>query len=651
MTTRAVLTPLLFLSLPAAGPAQQDAPDWARQAASRTVPAYPAKVSSVVLFQEEAVTVDVDGRRVMRERGAIRILQKGAENIAAYRTYDTKNGRIRDFQGWLISASGKSVPYARNRIIDQALSTQNTYDEAREKVLECGIAEAGSVFAWEVVEEEKTVFTQYSYGFQGQSPVLDSRFTLTLPAGWEAKGLVFNRDKVEPQVSGSTWTWELRDLPWIELEDHSPSFAALAPRIVVSYFPPSDNRAGLQGLKDWTAVSVWLSTLVDPPAEVSETVRAKAAQLTANAPGELDKIRAIAAFVQQTNYVEVALNVTHGGGYTPHRSEETLARNYGDCKDKATLMRSLLKAAGMDSYLTVITADDRAYVRPEWASPAQFDHAIVAVRVSDNIELGTVLKGTPLGPLLIFDPTDRLTRLGDLPEEEQGSYALVVAGARGALLRMPLLHASANRIESSVEGAIGADGRLEARIRRQYFGQSSIPLRATEMLRGSDDLKKRLERGFGRRLAATTVSNVATESRTEENALSLHLELAAERFAQMQGRLLIARPGVLTSGGDYFFTSKQRTAPIELDADLRRDSIRIKLPAGFKLDELPGAVKIESRYGTLEASWTVQDAEIVMEQTLEIREATVPAAEYAQVRDFFDRVAGAQNAPVVLVKQ
>ena len=111
------------------------------------------------------------------------------------------------------------------------------------------------------------------------------------------------------------------------------------------------------------------------------------------------------------------------------------------------------------------------------------------------------------------------------------------------------------------------------------------------------------------------------------------------------------RPGLLTSGGDYVFTSKQRTAPIKLDADLRRDSIRVKLPPGFKLDELPETAKLESPYGALEAEWTVRDGEIVMEQTLEVRDALVPASEYLKLRDFFERVAGALGAPVVLVKE
>ena len=652
-TITGCLAALLTLTaglLSAAG--TDEAPEWVRQAAASVIPSYPAKVSSVVLLADESVVVDVDGRRVMRERGAVKILQRGNQDLRAYRTYNVKSGKIRSFQGWLISPSGKSTAYGLNSVLDVALSTGSTYDEDRAKMLECGAAAAGSVFAWEVVEEEKTVFTQYYYHFQNGLPALVSRFALTLPAGWEAKGIIFNHATLEPEVNGNTYKWELRDLPWIEREDHSPTLSALAPRLMVSYFPPSGNRAGLKGLKDWTAVSAWLSPLVDPAADVTEALRVKARQLTAGAPRELDKIRDIAAFTQKTSYVDISLNITRGGGYTPHRADETLARNYGDCKDKATLMRALLKAVGIDSYLVTISADDRTYVRPEWASPMQFNHAIIAVKVSNAITLPTVIENASLGRLMIFDPTDPITPPGDLPQEEQGSHALVIAGEQGALLTMPVLAPALSRIDSTVQGAINADGLLEAQMQRQYFGQSSITLRGTEMLRGGDEVRKRFERVLARRVPGSVVGKVSTEVQPDGNSLSAHLELSAERFGQsMQNRLFIIRPGLLTSGGDYFFTSKQRTAPVELSGDLRHDSIRLKLPAGFKADEVPHDMRIESPYGTATASWAVRGDEIVMEMTLEVREMVVPASGYAGVRDFFDRVTGAQGAAIVLVKQ
>jgi hypothetical protein len=90
---------------------------------------------------------------------------------------------------------------------------------------------------------------------------------------------------------------------------------------------------------------------------------------------------------------------------------------------------------------------------------------------------------------------------------------------------------------------------------------------------------------------------------------------------------------------------------VKLYAGLRRDTVRIKVPAGFKVDEFPEPAKLQSPYGTLAASWKVENGEILMEQTLEIKDITAPAVEYPQVRDFFEKVAGAQAAPVVFIRQ
>jgi hypothetical protein len=643
--------PVLLLLRTASVVAADEPPDWARKAASAAVPSYPARVTSVMLFHEESLTMDPDGRRTMRERGVIKLLQTGEEKIEAVRYYNGKSGRIRDFAGWMMPPGGKASVYAKNRILDVAASRDNVYDEYRAKILECGCPAPGSVFAWEVTEEEKSVFTQDEYSFQRQRPALLSRYVATLPAGWEAKGTIFNHDQLEPQVSGNTYNWELHDLPWIEKEDHSPSYAALAPRLAVSYYPPAGNPASLRGLRDWAAVSSWLSPMVDPPADVSEPVRARAMQLAANASTEIDRIRSIAAFVQQTNYVEVDLNLTRGGGYTPRRAEDTLIRNYGDCKDKATLMRSLLSAVGIESYLTVITAGDRTYVRPEWASPRQFNHAIVAIHVSDAVTLPSMIPDSPLGRLLLFDPTDPITALGDLPAHEQGSYALVIAGPRGALLKMPVMPAAANKIDSSVDGEIGLDGKLEATIQRQYLGQSSVSLQAVEKLLGKEELKKRFERGFTNAVGATTLKQITTETHPGENRLSVRLDIAAERFGEsMQGRLFVVRPGLLANSRDYFFRSRERTTPIQLESDLRSDAIRIKIPAGYKADEIPAGGRIEGAYGSLQVSWAVQDGFILMDQTLQIRQVIAPPSD-AKVRDFFDHVSGAQAAAVILVKQ
>jgi len=451
-------------------------------------------------------------------------------------------------------------------------------------------------------------------------------------------------------VDGNTYTWELRDLPWIEREEHSPGFESLAPWIGVTYFPTGTNPA-LRSLKDWAAVSQWLSGFMDPPAEPTAVVRAKAAELTQSAQTELDKIRAIAAFTQQTNYVEVAMNLTKGGGYTPHPAEQVLTRNYGDCKDKAGLMRSLLKAAGIDAYTVVIFSGDREFVRPQWPSPNQFNHAIVAVKVSAETTAPTVLNHPRLGRLLIFDPTDPVTPVGDLPSQEQASFALVVAGQDGDLVKIPQLPPVSARIERTVDAHMDDNGHLAAHLVTEYFGQSGSSMRYLTRHGGVDKLKENLERSYSRRLGGVTLDKISPSDHALDDRMELAVDLGVGQFGQfMQQKMLVVKPGTLAPDADYSFSNKERKLPVRLESRLRHDSVVIQLPAGFAIDELPEPIEIDSPYGVYHAAWKPGNNSVTFEQSLEIKQTIAAPAEYAKIKDFFDRVLGGQIAPLVLLK-
>lgn len=644
----------LFLFTGLALFAADEFPQWARDAAARPAPAYPARTPAVVLFQEETLTVAADGRRVIQERAVIRKLAAGRVDLQAARTFNVKSGRIRDIRAWTLSPSGKETRYGKDRVVESALANGNNYDEARLKMIAPGEDwQTGGVFAYEIIEEEKTVFTQYSYGFQSVLPVLQSRFVITLPPGWEANGQILNgrKDGDGYENSGSTHTWELRGLPWIEEEPFSPESHLLTPRLALTYFP-SAATAGLRPLKDWPAVSGWLAALSDAQSQLTPALQAKAAQLTAGAPTNIDKIRAIAAFVQQTNYISIQMNVTRGGGYTPHPADEVLAKNYGDCKDKANLMKALLSAAGIESHLVAIFSGARDFVRPEWPSTMQFNHMIVAVRAPGDLQLPSVAAHTTLGRLLFFDPTDPYTPVGDLPEDEQGSRALVIAGDNGALVEVPRAPAAANRITSTTDAVMSLDGGITANVRRTYFGQSARGLRSLLHRRDETAIRKSFEQVLTRQLGGVTLKSLQPEDNASVGRLELRLEFGALQFGKvMQERLLILAPGALLAGGAYALPAAERKLPLKLEAHLRQDRVAVQVPDGFQLDELPDAVHIRNAYGEFRAEWKAAGGKVEMEQSLEIYDVTAPAAKYAEIRKFFDQISGARGAAVVLVKK
>ena len=90
---------------------------------------------------------------------------------------------------------------------------------------------------------------------------------------------------------------------------------------------------------------------------------------------------------------------------------------------------------------------------------------------------------TPVGRLLIFDPTDYLTPMGDLPSYEQGSYALLCAGAKGDLLQMPVISPEANLMTETVHASLDEAGKLTASV--ALLSQGAGSTQATRQARRS----------------------------------------------------------------------------------------------------------------------------------------------------------------------
>ena len=83
-------------------------------------------------------------------------------------------------------------------------------------------------------------------------------------------------------------------------------------------------------------------------------IKAKVAELIAGKTTEEEKVRAIYAYVStQIRYIGVAFGI---GRYQPHHALEVFENQYGDCKDKHTLLAAMLEAIGLHPDAVLIGA-------------------------------------------------------------------------------------------------------------------------------------------------------------------------------------------------------------------------------------------------------------------------------------------------------
>ncbi|MCU1264030.1 MAG: hypothetical protein JWM21_348 [Acidobacteria bacterium] len=650
-----ILTCLLAFAAPSFAYGD-DAPGWLQQAAALKVPAYDKDVPAVVLAHEHRVTVSQDGRVTTVTTFAVRILiREGRDYAYAREFYESDAGKVREMRAWLIRPSGVTKRYDKNDIIDAAEDPNDIYNESRIKLIDASKdADAGSVFGYQTTTEQRSIFSQDIFPFQSSRlPTLASRYVLNLPPAWQARAVAFNHENIEPVVSGSTYSWELRDIPPIPLEPGSPRVTSLAPRLAISYFPPGDTKPnGVQTYANWVDVSRWLNGLHDPQWVPDASIIAKVKQLTADAKTELEKIRAVARYVQDIRYISIDIGVSRGGGMRPHSASEVFAKSYGDCKDKANLMRAMLKVLDITAYPLAIYSGDPTYVREEWASPFQFNHCIIAIKVSDQTQVATVITHPKLGRLLIFDATDDDTPVGDLPEHEQGSFALVITGDAGTLMRMPITPPETNGLDRQIHATLAADGSLTANVQQNALGSWASAYRSQYRHESGPNYRKIIEGWISNGATAARVSSVESKDNSVEGRFDLKIDFTAADYGQlMQNKLLVFKPAIVSRSYALALTEPKRKYPIVLQSNAFTETMRMKLPVGFDVDELPDAVKLDTAFGSYKTTYEVKDGELVFTRALAQKALTVPSDQYQAVRSFYEKIRAAEQAPVVLARK
>ena len=357
----AVVVGGVLLLRPLLGIAAADAPSWVQEIASRAMPAYDAKVPVAVLLDEQRVTVDGTGKVTTDYRKAIKVLtREGRNEAAAGIPYVAGSDKVRDVHAWLVASNGFIKTYsAKDGILDVSAGGDSLYDEIRIRLAKADNPEIGAVFVFQGSLESKPFLSQDAFAFQGEFPTLmpvtrfrcpqagrrKASFSTTIPSlPWS----------MDPPIPGNSRIFRFtrtnrahrRDMDWLHV-----SRSTIGRHRVCT--PPAPC------FQTWQDASRYLTALSAGQDDPSDQLAAEAKQLTASRATQYEKIQAIGHYVQKVKYISVQMNLAKGGGYKPHAAASVFLKQYGDCKDKANLMRAMLRAAGIPSYLVVIYAGDR----------------------------------------------------------------------------------------------------------------------------------------------------------------------------------------------------------------------------------------------------------------------------------------------------
>ena len=210
----------------------------------------------------------------------------------------------------------------------------------------------------------------------------------------------------------------------------------------------------------WEEIGRWYAGLDHDRRQPTPEIRAKAEELTKGVNGDLAQVEALYDYVAKNfRYVSLSLGL---GRYQPHAAGDVLHNQYGDCKDKHTLLSSLLEAKSMHASSVLINSSRK--LDPDIPSPSQFDHVITLLPMGkEEVWMDTTTEVAPFR-LLSFNirkkqglviPVDGVPHLEETPADPP----------------MP------NSQLQTIEGSINDLGKLNAKVSYVVRGDTELLMR------------------------------------------------------------------------------------------------------------------------------------------------------------------------------
>jgi tetratricopeptide (TPR) repeat protein len=453
-----------------------------------------------------------------------------------------------------------------------------------------------------------------TYQFIKVGIVLDEQLRVKIPRGRNVKVKSTSINPIVTQVGNyQEYDWKSSNLKNDTSQNEDNAVAVARGRIA-----PADVQ--VSSFETWDQVGKWYWGLQQDRIQPGPSVRAKAIDLTNGSTDTAASIRMLYDFVSKKfHYIGIDFGI---GRYQPHAADDVLGNQYGDCKDKHTLLASLLQVAGIRAYPALISST--TLLDPDVPSPAQFDHVITVVPQGKNY--------------LWLDSTAEVGPFGYLLPVLRDKQALVIPGDQAAVLvTTPADPPFASLQTFKIEAKLTDDGTLDAKVNISTRGDSEVVIRAAfrEVPQAQwKDLTQQISYGMG---FAGTVSDPVADS-PEDTANPFHLSYNYNRKEYPDwSNHRITVPGLPFTMPVKQDDSKSTTpiwlgTPAEVESDAKVD-----FPKGF-IPDVPVKVDIVRDYAEYHSSYREDKGALIAERRIIFKLHEVPTEELGNYKEFVKSV-------------
>jgi hypothetical protein len=613
--------------------AAESVPDWLSAAGRVDLGHFGGGSAAVMIGEWTDFSVDATGKFVMTERRALRVLnRRAAEPYLAATGTENNDQKVTSIQTWAVAPSGRVTQSSKKDIKTVAgYAAFEEFTDIREKGIETPGAEDGSLVGSEVVTQGRILVGGKRFQMEDELPVRQATLHVSVPSGsfhWFLNHP--DRVKVISQTSTDA-VFQTENRPAVPDESNAPPFTSLAAVVFVNYDPK-----GPSALQSWEEAGHSYHALFDPNEKPETEITSQVASLSSGANDTLSKIDALYTYVsRQIRYVAIEIGI---GGYQPRPPADVYKNKYGDCKDKATLLISMLDKIGLRGYPALIGTRGDVEADPKAPTLATFDHMIVALPVPASLR--PAVEKLPAydsrNQLLWMDPTSEFDPLGQLQEMDLGVFALIAYPNHGDLQRIPEPTAEQNGSEFAVKLHLQSDGTGAAEVEAKYLGISNSKRHVFYRGRSQTEILKGFEERVARYVSQASFRNASILG-TEDNRQQIKEQFSfAGNFATaVAGDSWFFQPLILSGIAVPEVPPGGRQLPLDVGSPYHvKSDYRLELPSGMRVERLPDKFSIKSEFGEITIEYSMDGNVLVATQMVSFEQSRISPQKYPDFRDF-----------------
>jgi len=607
---------------------------------------YPG-ASAVVIFDSTNVRVMDTGLSYVTTHQLTKVLKAaGAIRLATLRfNYDPLSAYVEVRKVRILRKDGSVEMIPLESILDHAAPARAIYWGAREKMVPVGRLENGDALETVVFrkgnEDERFIPPMRGHfydivNFWSSNPVLIKTYTISLPSDKPLQYQVYNgelRSWVHFVGKRIVYHWEKEDVNPFKRESDMVAISDVAPKLLVST------------CEDWIAKSLWFHKVNEDYGsfDVTPEVQKKVDELTENCKTDEEKVYILTHWVaEEIRYS--GLSMGKGEGYTLHTGEMNFRDRCGVCKDKAGMLITMLRAAGMESYPAMTMAGSRIDRIPA----DQFNHCVTIWTSGE-------------GDYVLLDPTwvPGVRELWSSAEQQQEYLMGVPEGAD--LKTTPISPPEKHYFRVQGESEITKDGTLHGWVTVEGEGQSDSRIRRN--LRGWKSLRQRYfdQAMYAISPRAKIISLKYSDPYDISKPMKITIQYQINKYATVLKDEIIFTPLVAR----HIFSDRGTNPYLYMNLDLKKRKYafrtrcsklinfkeKISLPKGYKVANPPKFKSITGDAADFSAQYKVTKNHIELNETLRMKKRIYAAEDWKNFRKAVKAVKNVTETPLVLIKK